>query len=326
MEDSVETAPAPGCLAYAAAVTLPSPPPVQAPPRIFVNAKDRSRSLLVIGSRKPGISDLYFYLLRGSWFAVVGIVALIFLALNALFGTGFWLVGGVANASTWLDDFFFSVQTLATIGYGAMYPLGRAAEVLMTIEALVGVLLTAVVTGLCFAKFARPTSRVIWSKICVVSDRDGIPTMMFRVANERMNHIVEATIRVAVLRTEFTKEGDRSRRVVDMDLIRDSTPSFILSWTVMHPITPASPLYGLTPETFAAAQPEIVLTLTGLDETLMQTIHARNSYMPTEVQWGSRFADILGSTAADGRRIVDYTKFHDFVPAKLTAQTPEPSK
>ncbi len=272
----------------------------------------------MLGSKAPGLSDLYFYLLRASWGAVVGTVAIIFLAINALFGTGFWLVGGVVNATDWFDDFFFSVQTLATIGYGAMYPQGRAAEVLMTFEALVGVLLTAVVTGLCFSKFARPTSRVLWSRICVVSDRDGVPTLMFRVANERMNHVVAANISVAVLRSETTLEGERLRKVTDMALTRSSTPSFILSWTVMHPITPGSPLYGMTAEQFATSQPEIVLTLTGLDETLMQTIHARASYIPSEMRWGARFADVLGTLTADGRRIIDYTKFHDSIPAKLT--------
>ena len=276
----------------------------------------------MIGSKAPGISDLYFYLLGASWAAVVGFVTLIFLALNAVFGTGFWLLGGVVNAVDWIDNFFFSVQTLATIGYGAMYPLSRATEVLMTVEAVVGVLLTAVVTGLCFAKFARPTSRVLWSNICVVSDRDGVPTMMFRVANERMNHIVEANIRVALLRSEVTLEGERLRKVVDMDLVRSSTPSFILTWTVLHPITRSSPLYGLNLEQFLALQPEILLTMTGLDETLMQTIHARHSYVPSEVHWGARFADILGKVAPDGRRIVDYHQFHLSIPAKLTEQEP----
>ena len=178
--------------------------------------------------------------------------------------------------------------------------------------------MSAMMTGLAFAKFARPTSRVLWSKICVVSDRDGVPTMMFRVANERMNHIVEANIRVAVLRAEVTKEGEKLRKVTDMPLLRSSTPSFILSWTVMHQITPASPLYGLTPEQIAASQSEIVLTLTGLDETLMQTIHSRTSYIPSEMHWGARFDDILGKVADDGRRIIDYTKFHNWLPAKLS--------
>lgn len=273
---------------------------------------------MVIGGSSPGLRDLYHYLLRTSWATAIGWVALLFGALNLVFGAGFWLLGGVANAGTFADCFFFSVQTLATIGYGAMYPQGLGAEVLMTVEALVGLLMSAMMTGLAFAKFARPTSRVLWSKICVISDRDGVPTMMFRVANERMNHIVEANIRVAVLRVEVTKEGEKLRKVTDMDLLRSSTPAFILSWTVMHQIIPGSPLYGLTPEQIAAAQSEFVLTLTGLDETLMQTIHSRTSYLPSELRWGARFDDLLGKVAADGRRIVDYTKFHESLPAGLT--------
>ena len=274
--------------------------------------------MLVLGGHPPGLRDVYHYLLRTSWTVVIGWVVLLFGALNLLFGTGFWLVGGVSNAHGFADCFFFSVQTLATIGYGAMYPQGTGAELLMTCEALVGLLMSAMMTGLAFAKFARPTSKVLWSQICVVSDRDGVPTLMFRVANERMNHIVEANIRVAVLRSEVTHEGEKLRKVFDMALLRSSTPSFILSWTVMHPLTPASPLYGLTPEAIVASQSEIVLTLTGLDETLMQTIHSRTSYIPSEIRWGARFADILGQVHSDGRRIIDYTRFHDSVPARLT--------
>ncbi len=274
--------------------------------------------MLVVGGHPPGFKDVYHYLLRNSWSVALAWVLLLFVVLNLLFGTGYWLIGGVTGANTFLDCFFFSVQTLATIGYGAMYPQSLGAEVLMTVEAFIGLLMSAMMTGLAFAKFARPTSRVMWSEICVVSDRDGVPTLMFRVANERMNHIVEANIRVAVLRAEVTQEGEKLRKVFDMQLQRSSTPSFILSWTVMHPIVPGSPLYGMTPEAMAAAGSEIVLTLTGLDETLMQTIHARTSYIPSEMRFGARFDDILGTVHADGRRIIDYTKFHDSLPAKLT--------
>jgi inward rectifier potassium channel len=284
---------------------------------MFANPEARRRQLLVLGGNPPGLKDVYHYLLRTSWTVVIGWAVLLFMTLNLMFGTGYFLLGGVTNAHDFTDCFFFSVQTLATIGYGTMYPQSVPAELLMTVEALAGLLMSAMMTGLAFAKFSRPRARVLWSKICVVSDRDGVPTMMFRVANERMNHIVEANIRVAVLRSEVTQEGERLRKVVDLPLQRSSTPSFILSWTVMHPIVPGSPLYGMTGETMVANQSEIVLTLTGLDETLGQTIHSRASYIPSEIHWAARFDDILGKVTDDGRRIIDYTKFHESKPAKL---------
>ncbi len=271
----------------------------------------------MLGGSPAGLRDVYHYLLSASWTRVLLLATLAFLLINAGYATLYSLAGGINGSHGWVDDFFFSVETLGTIGYGNMFPDGRAAESVMTAEAITGLLFSAVLTGLAFAKFARPTSRVLWSKICVVSDRDGVPTLMFRVANERRNHIVEANVRVAVIRQEQTQEGEKVRRVVDLPLMRSSTPSFVLSWTVMHPITAQSPLYGVTPEELRKLEAEIVVTLTGLDETLMQTIHSRTSYLPEEVVYGARFDDILG-TLPDGKRAIDYRKFHDWQPARIT--------
>jgi len=271
----------------------------------------------VLGATPAGFRDIYHYLLRTSWSVALGWASLGFLALNAVFATLYFAFGGVNGAHGWWDDFFFSVESLGTIGYGNMYPEGRIAEWVMTGEAITGLIYSAVITGLCFAKFARPTSRVLWSKICVVSDRDGVPTLMFRVANERRNHVVEANVRVAVIRLETTAEGEKLRRVIDLPLMRSSTPSFVLSWTVMHPLDSKSPLFGMAQEELRKIDAEIVVTLTGLDETLMQTIHSRTSYLPEEVIYAARFEDIL-SSLPDGRRAIDYRKFHNWLPAKLS--------
>jgi inward rectifier potassium channel len=138
---------------------------------------------------------------------------------------------------------------------------------------------------------------------------------MFRVANERRNHVVEATIRAAVVRAEVTKEGETIRRVIDLPLVRGSTPTFILTWTVMHQVTKDSPLYGMTPQRLRELQCEVLLTLTGLDETLGQTINARTSFLPHEVVFGARFADVIQVT--EEGRLLDYAKFHDLQPATL---------
>jgi inward rectifier potassium channel len=295
-------------------MSAPKPPPQQL--RVFADDAQRQRALRVTHARPPGLRDLYHVLLRTSWARVAGFAALVYLAINALFGGVYFLLGGVANATSFADHFFFSVHTFGTIGYGSMFPQSAAAEWVVSLESFVSLFMNAVVTGLAFAKFARPTARLLWSNKAVLSDRDGVPTLMFRVANERRNHVVEATIRAAMLRAEVTKEGESVRRVVDLQLVRSSSPAFILTWTVMHQVTKESPLYGMTPQQLVEAQAELVLTLTGLDETLGQVINARTSFLPSEVLFGARFGDVI-SVDAQGR-VIDYSKFHDVQPAALS--------
>jgi inward rectifier potassium channel len=212
------------------------------------------------------------------------------------------------------------VQTFATIGYGAMFPKAAAAHWLVTVESLLGLFATAMVTGLVFARFARPTAKLLWSKVACISDREGTPTFMFRVANERMNFVADAHVRLALIREEFTTEGERIRKVHDLQLTRDTSPAFTLSWTVMHPITPSSPLYGCTRETLEKQTAQILITLTGLDETLMQTIYARHGYMPEDLRFGARFVDVIAPRASDGRVVLDYTKFDDVLPSPLSPE------
>jgi inward rectifier potassium channel len=297
----------------------PSAPP-SAPPRLFASTEERRRGLEVIGGPRIGFTDVYHVLLRSSWLQLFLVVATVFLVINAIFGLAYFFIGGVTGArpDSFLDHFFFSVHTFGTIGYGSMYPTTTAAESLMTFEALISLFMTAVVTGMAFSKFARPTARVLWSRKACVADLDGVPTLFIRVANARMNHVVEASMRVALLRTEVSKEGERFRRMFDLQLVRATSPSFIMSWTVLHQITPSSPLFGMTPQKLRDSQTEIVMTLTGLDETLGQTIHSRNSFVPSEVVFGARLADILGTRTQEGKAIVDYTKFHDTMSAKIT--------
>jgi inward rectifier potassium channel len=300
---------------------VPSKPtPSSEPPRVFDSTEQRLRTLRVVNKPTEGrYSDAYHALIRISWLKLsVGVVAG-FLVVNALFGLVYFLVGGVTNArpDSYLDHFFFSVHTFGTIGYGSMYPGTVAAEAVMTTEALVSVVMNALLCGLAFARFARPRARVMWSQVATVCDREGEPMLMFRVANERMNHVVEANVHVTMLRTEVTREGERVRRLIDLPLVRDRSPSFALTWTVMHPIVPGSPLYGVGPSGLKEAHAELVLTLTGLDETLAQSIHARTSYLASEIVWGERFEDVI-LPERDGRTLVDYGRFHLTKPSPLS--------
>ncbi len=268
----------------------------------------------VVGARPVGLRDLYHFLLGASWARVIAAIVIGYLAINVLFALGYLLTNGIAGArpgSFW-DAFFFSVQTMGTIGYGTMSPRNAAANVLVTLESMAGLLGLAVATGLVFAKFSRPKARVMFSRVAVISLRDGVPTLMFRVANERANHVVEAQLRVTLLRTEKTAEGESVRKMHDLHLTRGRSPAFILSWTALHPLTPQSPLHGATPLSLEDQDCEIVITLTGIDETLSQTIHARHSYLARDIIFNARFADLI-TLLPNGRRRVDYTRFHDVI-------------
>jgi inward rectifier potassium channel len=239
-----------------------------------------------------------------------------YIATNTLFAL-LYLAGGDclknARPGSFWDAFFFSVQTMATIGYGAIYPSTDYANVLVTLEALVGLMGVAMSTGLMFARFSRPTARVLFSRVAVIAPHNGVSTLMFRVANERRNQILEAQIGVSLLRNEVTTEGEYMRRFYDLKLVRSQTRNFSLTWTVMHQIDESSALYGETPESLAETETDIVLTLTGLDETVSQTVHARYYYLTEEILWDKRFVEIF-ATKRDGRRVIDYTRFHDVMP------------
>jgi inward rectifier potassium channel len=288
-----------------------STPPNPSPPRIV--QRSGARDILTIGRKTRLLGDSYHKLLTISWPRLFLLIIALYVTINSAFAIGFFLDrGGVVNArpGSFEDAFFFSVQTLATIGYGYMAPKSGIAHVMVTIEAFAGVLMTALATGLMFAKFSRPTARVIFSDVAVISPRDGVPTLMFRMANERANQIVEARLQVAIARTERTKEGEVMRRFHDLQLSRHQNIIFALTWTAMHPIDEHSPLYGISPEDLARDDAEIIVSLTGIDETMSQTVHARYSYLPHELRWSHRFVDIVGRTQ-QGRRYIDYTKFHD---------------
>lgn len=260
--------------------------------------------------------DPYHLLLTVPWTGFVLLICIFYVAINALFALAYLLGGDcIANArpGSFVDVFFFSVQTLASIGYGAMYPKTSYANFIVTIEAIIGVMGIAVMTGLAFARFSRPTARVMFSRVAVILPNEGVPTLMFRTANQRRNLILEAQMRVYLMRDEITAEGEFMRRIFDLKLLRQQTPGFALSWSVMHVIDESSPLYGMTPESLIQTNSLLMISLTGIDETVAQVVHARHSYSANEILWNSRFVDILHHPP-DGHRYIDYNHFHDVVP------------
>ncbi|MHB1565966.1 MAG: ion channel [Acidiferrobacter sp.] len=265
--------------------------------------------------RRDLFSDMYYALLTIGWPTFVVSVGLLFLGMNAVFALAYTAQPGAivhARAGSFADAFFFSVQTMATIGYGIMYPGTFYANVLMTLETLVGLFGLALATGLAFARFSRPRARILFSRFAVVTRYHGAPTLMFRVANQRGNQILEARVQAVLLRNEQSPEGHDMRRFHDLVLARQRTPTFTYSWTVMHTITPESPLWETDTARLQARDAEIVVILSGLDETLSQTIHARHVYRPEQIQWGQRLRDILSKNTV-GEYWVDYSHFDDIV-------------
>jgi inward rectifier potassium channel len=264
------------------------------------------------GAPTGAFEDLYHFLVTSSWPALIGLIAAAFAVANLVFALGYYLDGGIENArpGSFTDAFFFSVQTMATIGYGKMVPVSMFTNILVSIEALSGLVALALMTGLVFAKFSRPTARVRFSRYVVIGPRDGVSSLMIRMANQRADRIVEANIHAVFARQETTAEGESIRRFYDLGMTRNVSSLFVLSWTAVHRIVPGSPLFGETRESLADSQPQIVVSITGLDEVFSQTIHARYAYGLDEIIWGARFADVL-VRHPDGGQSVDYTHFDD---------------
>jgi inward rectifier potassium channel len=294
--------------------------------RIDRPRRPRGRGALnavLIGLEPHRFTDFYYAFLEASWPAALAALGGAFILANLVFATLYLGCGDCiegARRGNLLDAFFFSVQTIATIGFGQMVPRTTLANVLVSLEAFTGLLGLAVGTGLVFSKFARPTARVMFSKVAVISRRNGKPCLVFRMANERATRIAEAQVRVSLVRNEVTKEGERMRRSYDLELERDHSSIFALSWTVVHPITEKSMLYGATPESLAEVAAELIVSMTGLDLTFAQTIHARHSYASADIIPDARLVDVF-TPLADGTPQIDYRHFHEWVPIETEGES-----
>lgn len=268
-----------------------------------------------IGRPAAPLRDLFHDLLVMSWPSFLLRVVFVWLATNLVFATIYKLdPGGVANMreGSYADAFFFSVQTLSTIGYGAMAPQSFFAQVVVASEAFLGTIGTALVTGLMFAKFSRPTARVQFTERAVIAERDGVPTLMVRLANARDHGIMDASAHLTLIEPTRTAEGEPIRRFHDLALERSRTPLLNLTWTLVHPITPESPLHGHDAESLAAIQAEIVAVVRGVDITIAQPVSMRRSYVACELVWDKRFADMM-SRAPDGSIVADCQRFNELV-------------
>lgn len=264
--------------------------------------------------------NAYHTLLSLSVGRLLGLVAAVYFATNLLFAALYWLSGPDALAGVsasplarFEDCFFFSVQTLATIGYGRLVPNTRAANGLVAIEALVGLLGFAILSGLLFARFTRPTAKVEFSDNALIAPYGSGWALMFRLVNLR-NHDLNDVHAVVSVALWVEHNGTRRRVFNQLPLEREAIIFMPLHWVVVHPIVESSPLHGLTRETLIAAEPEIVCLVSGHDETFAQTVHAKTSYDNGDLVWGARFRDMYLSD--QDRVTIDLTRLHQFDPVE----------
>ena len=277
----------------------------------------------IVGAPRAGLRDLYHWLLAVPGWVALALIVAAYLFVNVLFALAYLAVGGVQNLppGSFFDAFFFSVQTMGTIGYGAMYPVSRAAHAVVVAESIAGLLSTAVATGLVFARFSQIRPRVVFSSRLAIGPIDGVPTLMIRVGNARRGRIVDVSFRATLARTTRSAEGVAIYRSVDLPLVRSVAPALARSWMVLHRIDAASPLAGDSPPSLEAAEGELTLSVAGTDENSMQPVHAQHTWLHRSITWGARLADVISETP-DGNMLLDLGRFHDLTPTEPVAGFP----
>ena len=291
----------------------PTPPPLSTAQ--YLRSRKYQR-VLIKGQDRSRWTDFYHAILTAPWWLFFAGLAVFFALTNVAFALVYLTdPSGIEHArpgSFW-DRFLFSVQTIGSINYSVMVPRSTFVNSVVVSEAFIGFLYLGLMTSLMFARLSRPSARVVFSKVAVVAPFDGVPTLMFRAANQRGNQILDAAITVTLAHQAVTSEGIAMRRFQELDLVRSRTSLFTLSWTVMHRIDERSPLYGLSLDHLYERQMEIIVLLRGTDDTLADVIYMRHAYTPDDILWNHRFADVLSMTP-HGRRVVDLTRFHDATP------------
>ena len=275
----------------------------------------RSHPVIAHGLPLRVWQDFYHRALTISWPVFFISLAFLFLVLNSVFASLYEL-GSTAianqNPKGFAGAFFFSVETLATVGYGDMHPQTVYAHVVSTFEIFIGMSGIALATGLVFARFSRPQAKILFARLAIVRPLNGRMTLMVRAANARQNVIAEAQAKLRLMRVEGTHEGYTLRKIHDLPLVRSEHPIFLLGWNLMHVIDETSPLFGETAESLAARDATLLITIEGSDETTAQVMQARYSWTHADIRWRHRYVDLMHDEG--GITHIDYTHFHEVVP------------
>ncbi len=276
------------------------------------------------GARSFGVSDIYYYLLEASWLEILICAFGGYLTINTIFALLYLLGGNAitgAEPGSFFDAFNFSVQTFSTIGFGTMSPTSSFTNLLVVGESFAGLVAVAVGAGVIFAKFARPSARVIFSKKMVTHNRNGVPTLQFRIANERRREIYAAHMQVSMLVEEKTEEGQTMRRFHTLALERNELPVFTMTWTGFHRLDATSPLFGLADNEIRRNIAFILVMFEGRDSVTLQTVQARRVYTPSDILCDQQFVDIIDQDD-EGQMVLRLEQLHATAPvAAAESQT-----
>ncbi len=281
-----------------------------------INLEEYQATLTRSTTARPE-NNFYHWLLGTTWTRFLILVVLVYLCTNVLFALAYLAcgVGAITNTEpgSLIDLFYFSAQTMSTIGYGQMTPVGHWPNSIVTFEAFFGIVYSALTTGLAFARFTRPTAGVHFSKVAVVGLHNGMKSFKFRLANVRRSHIVEAQLRLWLVSESMTTEGERYHRSIELPLRRAENPVFSIMWTAMHSLDSASPLLECFKSGSVHHQWHLLVTFTGYHESLANQVYARHVYLPKDVQQNARFVDIV-TVSPQGKRVIDMANFEKWVP------------
>jgi inward rectifier potassium channel len=267
--------------------------------------------LFTTGATRFDLRDPYHFIATMSWPMFFLCLVISELLINSAFALFYIAVpGAVSNvpAGSFIDAFFFSIETLATVGYGSMVPATRYGHVVSAVEIICGIVYTAVVTGVIFIRFSKPKAKIVYADRPVVANHNGVPTLMIRIANGRTHMLTDASVRLTALVMETTPEGHLFRRMQNLDLALSRFPLFALAWTLMHKIDDKSPLHARSEEAMKRDGVRLMLSFEARDPALSVQVHDLKSYPAEAIAFGMRYSDAIswddqGRTSADIRRV-----------------------
>ncbi len=273
----------------------------------------------------PSTRNTYQYLIQIGWMKFLGIIILYLLIINGLFAAAYLMVGKIhfngitttTSVNTYLQFYYFSFQTFTTVGYGAISPIGNLANIIASFEAIFGWMSFAIITGILYGRFSRPSARLSYSKHAIISPYGSDSTsLQFRIANMRNSNLMEMEATVLLMVVEKGDKGVLKRSFMPLELERHQILFFPLNWTIVHPINQHSPLYGKTREELIAMEGEILIMIKGFDDTFSQTVHSRYSYKCDEIIWGAKYVPTF-DTHPSGDIHLFFDRIHEYEDATL---------